>query len=515
MRAFLKQARFIPLLLLIFLLAVYHLDTYPPFWFDEGVHLQPPKNLVLYGEYALMDSGVLRRFDPLLSVGPPLLLPIAAAFHLLGIDLWPARFVTVGYLMLTTAVFYRLARQLYGGRTASLALGLLILSPGLEFVRLGRQVMGEIPALFYFLLGMSLWVQATRSRRMVLLVLAGLGLGLAMVTKTVYGLILPIGWFLLWLADRWRYRQLPSVRFLLPPLVGLACLAAWEGYQFASLQLTGFQRQTFELATAAGRSIIVFAPQRMSASVRFLLGPDFYLALGVPALAYNLYRILRGRQGLLGLQRLALLLVGLVWLIWYAFASLGWHRYALPGLVVTALFVARLLLDLGSHVTRSLRWRAGVVGGPALAAVVAMSAFFPSYRTSLYEETIAMINRNDDSARRFSEYLATHVDQDALIESWEWEITFFTDHAYHHPPLSVLDLAVRHVFLDEPFPRDVYDFTRYRPDYVVLGPFSKWTGLYPPDYLRQECTHIVSVGSYDLYRVNGRESVAHPEQTRD
>lgn len=502
MESFLRRASFIPLLLLIFLLAVYHLDTYPPFWFDEGIHLQPPKNLVLYSEYALMDGGVLYRFDPLVSVGPPLLLPIAAAFRLFGIDLWPARFVTVSYLMLTAAVFYRLARRLYGGRVAGLALGLLVLSPGLEFVRLGRQVMGEVPALFYFLLGMSLWVQAARRRR-ALLLLAGLGLGLAMVTKTVYALILPGGWFLLWLADRWRYRQLTSIHFLLPPLVGLACLAAWQGYQFVSLQLGGFQRQTSELATAAGRSIFAFAPQCISASVRFLLGPNFYLGLGLPALAYNLYLSLRGRRSLLELQRAALLLMAVVWLAWYAFASVGWHRYALPGLAVVALFVARLLLDVHSRLARLLCPGRGrtVFGGLALAAVAALLVFFPFHRTSLYEEATATVNMADDSARRFAAYINAHVGQDALIESWEWQIDFFTDHTYHHPPLSVLNLAIRHAFLGEPLPRDMYDFALYRPDYVVIGPFSKWIGLYPPDYLRRECAHIVSIGPYDLCRM--------------
>jgi len=502
METALRKASFVPLLLLIFLLAVYHLDTYPPFWFDEGIHLQPPKNLVLYGEYALMDGGVLRRFDPLLSAGPPLSLPVAAAFRLFGIDLWPARFVTVGYLMLAAAIFYRLARQTHGWRVAGLALGLLVLSPGLEFVRLGRQVMGEMPALFYFLLGMSLWVQAARRRR-ALLLLAGLGFGLAMVTKTIYAPILPAGWSLVWLADRWRYRRLTSVHFLLPSLVGLSCLAAWQGYQFASLQLAGFQRQASELANSAGRSVLVFAPQCISASVRFLLGPNFYLGLGLPALAYNLYLSLRGRRSLLELQRAALLLMAVVWLAWYALASVGWHRYALPGLVVVALPVARLLLDVHSRIARLLdpgRGRA-VFGGLALAAVTALLVFFPFYRTSLYEEVSATVSRADDSARRFAAYINAHVEQDALIESWEWQIDFFTNHTYHHPPPPILDLAVRHAFLGEPFPPDAYDFAPYQPDYIVVGPFSKWVGLYLPGYLDRECVRVVSIGPYDLCRV--------------
>jgi hypothetical protein len=52
----------------------------------------------------------------------------------------------------------------------------------------------------------------------------------------------------------------------------------------------------------------------------------------------------------------------------------------------------------------------------------------------------------------------------------------------------------------------VYDIQRHAPDYVVVGSFAKWTGLYPLDFLEQECTLVTSVGEYDLYRVNTDES---------
>jgi hypothetical protein len=51
----------------------------------------------------------------------------------------------------------------------------------------------------------------------------------------------------------------------------------------------------------------------------------------------------------------------------------------------------------------------------------------------------------------------------------------------------------------------MYDFEQHHPDYIINGPFSKWTGLYPPGYLSQECTLVVSIGEYDLYEVNTDE----------
>jgi hypothetical protein len=373
--------------------------------------------------------------------------------------------------------------------------------------------MGEVPSFFFFLLGTLAWVYATQHRHPLLLLLAGLALGLAMITRNVYALILPACWLLLWAADRWHYRQLHFAYFLLPLFISLTCLAAWYGYQFVGMGLTAFQQSTLETGGAAGRSIFVFAPKRMLTSLRFLVGPNFYLAFGVPGLIYNLYLTARGHRSRLELQRAFLLVTTVVWLVWYAFASIGWQRYALPALMITALFSARLFLDLGSRLARLIQSRTGekqraivpIVNALSLVAIMTLLGFFPFYRTSLYEETVAMLNGNDAAAQLFADYLNAHVPLDVLIESWEWEIDFFTNHIYHHPPISIVDVMVRHVYLGEPYSYDMYDFEQYHPNYIINGSFSKWTGLYSPDYLSRECTRIVSIGEYDLYKVNTGE----------
>lgn len=134
------------LLWLLFFLAVYNLDMYPPIWFDEGIFLQPPKNLVLYGEYALREGDIFYRFSSLVGTGPPLLLPIAFAFRVIGLDLWQARFVTVSYLMLMAAVFYKLADRLYGAEAGLLALGVIVASPLSGIILHPRARLSWLPA---------------------------------------------------------------------------------------------------------------------------------------------------------------------------------------------------------------------------------------------------------------------------------------------------------------------------------------------------------------------------------
>jgi len=491
-----------------FFLAVYNLDTYPSIWLDEGIYLQPPRNLVVYGEYAVRENGQLRRFDSFVGTGPPVLLPVAFAFRVIGMGLWQARFVTVVYLLLAASALYKLTRQLYGSNVGLLGLGLIVASPGLGFIPLGRQVIGEVPSFFFFVLGTLAWVNATRQPP--LLVLSGLAFGLAMITKNIYAVILPAGWLVLWIADRRHYRQLGFTQFLLPLLISFTCLATWYGYQIASLGFSAFQQGISEMGASAGRSIVVFPSQQIPANLKYLLGPNFYLALGVPGLIYNAHLTIRGTRSLPELQRAFLLMTSVVWLIWYIFASIGWSRYALPALMLTAVFVAKMILDLGSILVHFLQSKTGeqrsavarVVRGSGLVAIIGLLWFFPFFRTSLHEETEAMLNGNDNAARRFAEYLTAHIAPDARIESWEWPIDFFSDQTFHHPPPAILDAMIRHMYLGEPYSYDMYDFEKYHPDYLINGPFSKWTGIYPPDYLAQECTLIVSIGAYDLFRVD-------------
>lgn len=76
-----------------------------------------------------------------------------------------------------------------------------------------------------------------------------------------------------------------------------------------------------------------------------------------------------------------------------------------------------------------------------------------------------------------------------------------TEHAYHYPPAYVLDAAGRSVALEDDSLKGLYDFLEAAPDYILVGEFGKWTGLYPVEFLRRECVLVASIGAYDLYRL--------------
>jgi hypothetical protein len=347
-------------------------------------------------------------------------------------------------------------------------------------------------------------MRGVQRRQLGLVSAAGVVLGLAMITKNVYAMLMPPVWLMFWVVDRRFYRRQRHAHTLLPPLIGLACVAAWYGYQMLSLGQGSLQQGASTIDNLAANSIYVIAPSRMLASLKFVLGPNNYMALGVPGLVYGLVLAIRGRRSLRNLQQLLFLVTIGVWLAWYVVASIGWQRYALPALVLMAPFAARLILDLGAHVVDLIRARLGREGRflsvLGLAVLLGLFCLFPLFRTSFYEETSSMFGERDLAVQRLADYLIAHVPSDSVIESWAWEVDFFTDHTYHHPPHSLVSPMIRHVYLGEPIAPDAYEFEQHHPDYVIDDAFTKWTGLYPSEYLERECILVGSFGAYDLYR---------------
>jgi hypothetical protein len=104
-------------------------------------------------------------------------------------------------------------------------------------------------------------------------------------------------------------------------------------------------------------------------------------------------------------------------------------------------------------------------------------------------------------AKQMSEYLNANVPVNAIIETWDPEMGFLTDHTYHYPPNALLAIAVDQVYYgDEPV-QDYYEFVQTElPEYLLLGEFSKWTMIYPDDFVQENYTLLQSFGDYDLYQ---------------
>ncbi|HWQ12432.1 MAG TPA: glycosyl transferase, partial [Roseiflexaceae bacterium] len=447
-------------------LALVNLPYAPRTWFDEGSHLHVPKTLVEHGVYADTSATAggeteYRYHGPTMGVGPTVMLPIALLFRLSEPGLLPGRLLIAAYALLGLAACYALARRMHGPGVALLATTLLLASRTFSYegyVEYGRQVLGEVPGTAFLLLGALAWVSALKAgeRRMTdggqlaavepgssvighrsSVVLSGLGFGLALVTKHQFVLIVPPALALLALLD-WRYYRAGSWALRLVPLgLACACFGAWTVLQFLFAGPGSFWENIQTTRQAAGGAIFVFNLRSTLRAGYYLLRPDLYGGLLLPALAYTAWRARQcDARGLA--EALFAMLIGL-WLVWYVGASLGWPRYAFPAVALGAVVVARALADLVGGLWRTRRAVAVAVGCYTALAVAVPLAL-----------TTQLVLTPDDSAQRFATYMDAHVPRSALVATWEQELAVLTDHRYRYPPQQLLDQAVRHQWLGGP-----------------------------------------------------------------
>lgn len=489
---------------IVIFLCLYNLTNYPLTWFDEGSHLHVPKTLVRLGVYADYSSDGFRYYGPTIGVGPTVMLPIAAMFKLFGIGLLQARLVMAAYLLAAIYVFYRLAHQLGGSRLAWVATVLFVSSRGVALLYIGRQLLGEVPGLLFVIAGFSLWFASWERAGWLRLGLVGLLLGLAMVTKYQYLLFLAPTLIVAWLANLVYYRTAPQRVFLAPGLAAALCFALWQIYQLVYLGPATIGENLAMLREAASGAALTFSPRLMEASVSVLLDSAVYLGGLLPALVYGLFCALpRQREGQQWGIVLTLVAVNLGW---YVVASVGWWRYTFLGLAFASLFVARFFHDLTGgfqrpRLTAEKELRPGRLDGREPAFRWAMLIWLAVMVLLPLGKTVRdVVAPPFNAPAAMAAYMDAHVPREALVETWEPEMGFLTDHNYHFPTTGLLAKAVRYSALGGPPPSQEYDFVQvHSPDYVLVGEFSKGVDLYPADVLAIGYQRATRIGQYELY----------------
>ncbi len=438
-----------------------------------------PKTLVRLGVYADYDSTGFRYFGPTLGVGPTVLLPIAGVFELAGVGLLQARAVMAIYLVLTVVAFHSLARRLTCDGAALLAAVLLVLAPAVGTLEFGRQVLGEVPALCFLCLGLNVLLSGVETPRLPRLLAAGTLLGLAAVTKYQLLGVVALGLGMAWMMSRWRGAE-PLRVFAVPGATALGVFATWQVCLFGYLGPSSFAENVRFVRQAAGGAALAFSAERLSAAVRQLLEPGMLLGAMVPAIAYGTARALRPDDRALGWR--LVMGIALATLSWFVVASIGWRRYAYPGVALACIAAAALLVEglglqariEGCERPAPLRW----VAAAWMAAMVLLPLPVVIPR---------ILAPGPQDARSMADMVSRQVASDATIAAWEPEMTFLTDHRYRVPPQSLLPVAVAHVWAAGPPPSSQYDFMAGgAPDFVLEGPFAaRYRSLSPGSLARR------------------------------
>lgn len=172
---------------------LFHLQTSPAPWFDDGSAMALAKSVAEHGVYGMQIAPGQFDTEPYwLTIQHPVTIPVAIAFTIFGSSILVARMVMLVYLAGLVGMAFLLIRRIGNSYIATWSVWLLVtFSP---LYGNGKAMLGETPGIFWMLVGTWFWIQAreqTDRRRIKSLILSGIGFGLCVITKPYYLLLLP------------------------------------------------------------------------------------------------------------------------------------------------------------------------------------------------------------------------------------------------------------------------------------------------------------------------------------
>jgi 4-amino-4-deoxy-L-arabinose transferase-like glycosyltransferase len=493
------------LLALLIFLSLFKLESTPPLWWDEGWTLSVARNWVERNHYGRMSQGELVPSG--LEAAFPVTAVVSLSFRLLGVGVYQARAPGVFFILGILAVVYYLAGRLYNRRIAvTTLLVLLFMSPAhpdLHPVLMGRQVLGEMPMMFYLLVGYAFFLSA-QDKPLWAMPLAVFFWGAALNTKLqvwpfwLASLLVPL--LISLSTQRWRQACLLAV--------GLVC-SLTTAQLLLWLQQLLLERATNPLTPIEG---LYYVTALVGAPRARLFALLVTLLLGIPTLAglcYGIRSLIKSSDKLLGqdhreVVRMALLVFTGSWFGWYLMLSVGWPRYFFPVTVVGSIFLAALLGNLTENFsllstikrvdfTVKHRRLSNQSVGVLLAMLLVMISV-PMTLRMLYQSYVVAA---DASVLEVVGFLNTQTPSDSVIETYDSELFFLLERPYHYPPDQIHVELNRRTFLGQDVSID-YDPLAVDPDYLVVGHHSKMWGLYDP---------VVKTGAFRLRKTFRRYNV--------
>jgi|GEM_PF-909632 len=492
-----------PAILLILLtlpLLLLRLNTAPAMWFDEGYKANAARTLAELGVYGTASASGVIPFDAATTNGPIDTLAAAIAYRLLGPGAGNLRMGIIPFTLLAVLGLLQLATMMFGARTAVMSVLAVLAFPALErtsFLLMGRQVMGEIPALAMVAWGLWLWFGAWRPGAAAHWgVIGGIVVGLGVLSKTQIAISLAPAIGLISLAAL-LWRAAPAGRIIAPPVATAAMLATWKLLELAACQQADCSGNAAFLAAAIPtllftdlRGANVIPPGLLAASL---------MGLAALTTAWRLWRATQcGVRWTAGhwLQAVLGLWVA-VYAGWFMLLSIGWTRYAFTGWIVALLLLGEPMSHLFDKISKAAAQR----GKPHLARMLRPAVLAALVLLTILGMTAPIAAAPvTDALAAMSGYIDHTIAPDAVIETWEWELGVSTQHRNYTYPAGIYVLrSIQDQFHLRLASDMTYDALAHDPDYLVIGAFGALTGIYPAEIVAQHFALTHTEGPYRLY----------------
>lgn len=476
--------------------------TYPAFWFDEGYKANAARTLAELGRFASRSAGGLIPYDPGISGGPADIGAMALSFTLFGVQVMAARAPAVCFGLVALVALYGLVGRLHGPRTAVLTCLWVLAAPpfdGVSFVLLGRQALAEVPALSLLLCG--LYVHQRASRRAPLrgpvtaALLTGVLWGLAILSRQQWALTLGpalLVWVVLpvdWRSPGWPHRLR---RALLPVLLMAGTVMAWKAVEYLDSP-AGLRAENLAMAFEATRTNLFTGlwGRRLTGTAWLMVA----MMAGAAAVAAGWVYVRRGSVPADQRRFHVFLATGLcAHAVWFALFSVGWPRYAFPGVFFALVAMAIVSAEVCGRVASrrpALRFAAWLAACAVLGAAALAQAPGPATMRA-------------DAAGEMAAAVTSLVPPDAIIESWEAELgALIGPERVHAPDQRYLFAAIR-MRSHEGRPIALhYDLLQRNPAFLIRGPFAALARIYDEARLAECFRAVMTVEPYTLFERTG------------
>jgi 4-amino-4-deoxy-L-arabinose transferase-like glycosyltransferase len=508
----------VALCLLIFASLLHNLQHLPQPWFDEGWALSLARNWVVLGHYGHLLLG-----EPvpstILNTGFPAIAPIALSYQLFGIGIWQGRLPGALFMFGACVLLYHLAQRLYGRKIAVWTIAVSLIFPMHHYLHpvfVGRQALGEAPAIFYLLAGYSIMF-AIWHRGGIYTLAPPLFFGLALQTKPqllpfwIASLLVPSLWLV------WQRRP-AETRFLSISLIlslAFSLAISWGVRWLVDPGAVGTAASGDPYAMTRNIDILltyvlVLDPAFRIDTVLAILG----LTIGVPTIIGAAYvgfnqmsHIWRNRAvDVHSIWTLILWTFVVTWLGWFFLLSIGFVRYLFPAVLVGSIFTAKafseimLGFDFGAIIRRlakNLHERRLGLRSIGLLAVTVLFFFWSITTVSLSYKLL--FSNPVDAYSQVLTFLNNETPPTAVIEAYDSELFLFLERDYHYPPDRIQHILNRNHAFGENRPLD-YDPISADINYLVAGLTGQWWSLYDPWLAGDEFHLVYQNGNYQVYR---------------
>ncbi len=498
----------------ILFLLIYRLNDWPNVWWDEGWTLSAVRNWILHGHLGNYLDG--QPVPPGIPMRFPVAILVALSMKVFGIGVWQGRLPGVLVTALMLSLYVYISSKMYGRRVGMAALLMVIcLSPfTFQPIISGRQVMAEMPMMFYLLAGYSLvWLALTRSPYWSIGATVLFGLAIHAKLQVPPFWLVSIGLAILTAVIQRNQR---ATRVLASVAAG-SILAAIVVYLIQDSVMPGSFSDPALLRLLLNTSVISLA---WSIRWRAIYITVLFALPEVLAYIWASRPILRSIRSRLSpaeeedlqtsnsqILRSAIWGLGASWLIWYVIFSSYWVRYIFPpyflGLIFVSAFVGehthgydlKLVIKRTSALlfkrdfSRTNFQALGFILALAIALGIAIGTY-PAQMTPTKWQPFAA-----------AKYLQEHIPAGAKVETYESELFFLDPQInFHFPPDLVSMQLYRRADIDHNYPI-TYDPLAAHPDYLVVGPYAQTYGVYSDPLIQQWFELDETIGGYQIYHI--------------